>query len=487
MNRYLLIILLTSAIIFDACKKENIVPQAKIQIAFTTDSMTLDQSKTDSIKITLSVSDTIREPATVTLMIENNAEGSPGDIVSDPAYTDGNKLVLNLEPGSTSASFKVSAANSTISGKVVVFKILEVTGDIIPEQEASTLKLGIVKDLNAIPAVFVSTNKLEDFGTVDHGKSSIAKSYTIKGNNLTDDIIAVAPINFEVSIDNQDFKDSVKVDFQNANVEERTIYVRFSPNSGKNIALTGNIRNYSARATDKIIEVSGTEGANKENDLLLNEDFDYGKVGGDLTSVSSWVNYSGTTNPIQFSPEGLDFTNYEVGGESGAITFQNGSGSREDVTRNFNEISTGSVYLAQLVNLTAASFSDNGDFFLALRDAKGGYFSRVYAKKNEQGKLLFGAAKTRSGSEPVMFASTLFDFNKTYLVVIKYDLDLKSASLYVLEGSFPTVEPTPDLVTNTGSDASSLLNIVIRQSSDAIAGKLDGVRVSKTWGALKIE
>lgn len=258
----------------------------------------------------------------------------------------------------------MSAANTTINNKLIVFKLAAVTGEIIAEKESSMLKLAIVKDLNAVPSISVSVGSLEDFGIVDHGKSSTSQTYSLQGSNLIDNVIVVAPTNFEVSLDNRVFKDSVELNYQKANLESETIYVRFSPSSGKNIVLTGDIRNYSTGATDKIISVSGIESGNKENSLLLNEDFDYGNTSGDITSLSSWKNYSGTANPIEYLNEGLEFPGYENGAGSGAIAFENGSGSREDITRSFNETSTGSVYLEQLVNLSSASASENGDFFL---------------------------------------------------------------------------------------------------------------------------
>lgn len=479
MRKFIFLVMATGTFFLVACHKDNIEQPDQITTGFTTDSLTLDQAKTEAVQINIKLSDTLREKATITLALDDNSTASMDDFTSDPAFVNG-KLELTLEPGSSSAAFTVSAANSTIDNKVAIFQIASVFGGAVPATTGTLLKLAFLKDAAATPAISVSVNSLEDFGPVDHGKSSVAKSYAIKGANLTDDVWIVAPLDFEVSLDNQTFKDSVLLDHQTANTVGKDIYVHFTPISGKNIALTGNIRNYSKGATDKFISVSGVESGNTESSTLLKEDFDYGNTPGDLTSLSTWKNYSGTANPIQYLPAGLDFSGYGGSGVGGAISFHNGSGSREDITRSFNEQNTGTVYLTQMVNLSSASASASGDFFISLRDAGGGYFSRLYAKDDAKEGLLFGVAKTRSGSEPVLFSPTVYAYNKTYLVIVKYDFSKKSASLYVLSGSIASTEPTADVTSDTGGDAASLVNIVIRQSTDDIAGNLDGIRITKT-------
>jgi hypothetical protein len=218
------------------------------------------------------------------------------------------------------------------------------------------------------------------------------------------------------------------------------------------------------------------------DNLLFNENFDYGNTADDLTAVSDWERYSGELNPIQYIVDGLSFEGYGSSAIGGAVTFEGGEGSREDVQIQFDPRNSGTIYLAQIINISSAEATESGDFFLALRDPGDGFFNRLYAKDNGSGKLLLGTARTRSGGGSEVFSTTEYSYDTNYLVVLKYDFDTKLASMFVFDDSVPATEPaTPDVVADTGAEPASLEEIIIRQAATVIVGSIDGIRVGTTW------
>lgn len=326
-----------------------------------------------------------------------------------------------------------------------------------------------------------STNTLEDFGSVDNGAASASKSYTLSGSGLTADVSVTATDNFVISLDDVTFSASLAVPFASVNEGDITIFTQFKPTTGTNQALAGTITHTSTNAIDVVIAVSGTEtGGVDPVDPILVDDFDYGTVAGDLTALSDWENYSGSIEPIQYAPDGLDFTGY-AGTGGGSIKLVNGSGSREDIKKVITSQTSGTVYMAQLVNIASAS-SDKADFFTAMREGTS-FFNRLFIQDDGAGNLLLGVARTRSDGGLEVFSTTNYSYNTTYLTVIKYDFTTKEASLFVISGAIPATEPTPDAVANTGTEPASLDDVVYRQAADnkTLAATADGLRIANSW------
>ncbi len=107
----------------------------------------------------------------------------------------------------------------------------------------------------ATPAIMVSPTSLTDFGNVTVGNSSTSQNYTVSGSNLTANITVTAPTDFEVSLDNSTFLNSVTVT-QTGGTASATIYVRFTPQSAG--VKSGNVTNASTGATTQNVAVSGT-------------------------------------------------------------------------------------------------------------------------------------------------------------------------------------------------------------------------------------
>ena len=106
------------------------------------------------------------------------------------------------------------------------------------------------------PAITVSSNNLTAFSAIE-GTNSASQSYTVKGSDLTNNIIVTAPSDFQVSLDNSVFANNVTVTSAAAQTSAgQAIFVRFNkPSAGTS---SGNIAHTSAGTTTQNVSVTGT-------------------------------------------------------------------------------------------------------------------------------------------------------------------------------------------------------------------------------------
>ncbi len=228
---------------------------------------------------------------------------------------------------------------------------------------------------------------------------------------------------------------------------------------------------------------------------LFVEDFNY--AAGDVLTAHNWLQ-SGTTatNPITVTTPGLTFTNYPTtAGNACTLTT-----SGQDVYQTFTPVSSGSIYLAFLINVQSAQTglsSDKADYFITFSPSVNQtyYTARVALKANGNG-FSIGVSKSSELSAVFPFGSTVFNFNQTYLIVVKHTFNITSTtddaiSVYVLSSlSLSTTEPTTPTVgpyvclDATKTDQADLAMVTIRQGSSGSAPTLiiDGIRVATNWG-----
>ncbi|MGQ9718069.1 MAG: hypothetical protein ACUVR6_10355, partial [Anaerolineae bacterium] len=214
--------------------------------------------------------------------------------------------------------------------------------------------------------------------------------------------------------------------------------------------------------------------AQAQSAVLLEENFDYGSNPGTLVEVSSgnWVSHSGTSGPVQYTPNSLSMPKYKSSGIGGAAVIS--TSGREDVNRTFLTQTSGTIYYAALVQVIAAR--GGGDYFLHFKDASTGFAGRLHARDNS-GVLQFGVA---AGTETATYTGN-FSYNQTYLVVVRYTFGTpREAALYVLTAPVP-IEPTPLITSTSSSGPANIRAIAIRQGSGTPAAMIDGIRVATTW------
>jgi hypothetical protein len=219
--------------------------------------------------------------------------------------------------------------------------------------------------------------------------------------------------------------------------------------------------------------------------LLFEENFNYPE-NTNLTNYG-WVAHSGTGSPIQVVTPGLTFAGYPPSGIGNAVVVAGGSGSREDVNRQFSEQASGSLYSAFMMNLSDAT--ELGSYFYHLGPTTLGttFRGKIFANRDASNNVAFGLAKADNAA--VLYTPFSFSMNTTYLIVMKYQFNSGSinddvVSLWIdpdLSGS----EPTPDLSqTDTFDDAVNLGTVALRQGSDGPVLTLDGIRIGISWESL---
>lgn len=146
------------------------------------------------------------------------------------------------------------------------------------------------------------------------------------------------------------------------------------------------------------------------------------------------------------------------------------------------------IYVSMLVNIKAAP--EAGDFFFSLADRNNSTsdgFGKVHIK-NVDGKLAFGVSRKALSSDAT-WTETLYEFNQTYLLVLKYvqvggnDNDI--AAIFV-NPEIAGTEPTNPIIGLKGSDPSSKIAGMTLYQGRKLGNELqiDAIRVATSWEAL---
>lgn len=455
-----------------SCTKEELnIPQNVATVNFASGSYSIPKNSTNEVVVTLNLSLPLEADGTVVIDINGSSTALNSEYRTEPAASSG-KITLQLLEGATEASFKVISADNFEDDKTIDFAISSASGAVVPDRT----NLATTVLMKGIPEILTSVASVEDFGNVNNGAESAVKSYTVTATGITADINVVASDYYKVSLDNTTFSSNLTIDFAAANAGEVQVFVKFIPVTGDNKIINGTITHSSTGVQQKVVTLSGTESGNIIPTLFFSDDFDYGSTPGNLSMVGSnnWGVFSGSANKIPYILQGLSFGGYVGSGKGGAVTMQNGSGSREDVFRSFTEQNSGSVYTAQLVSLSAAGA---GDFFMSMREGTS-YMARLYAK-DDGGKPALGISRSSATASYVPMA---LNYNTTYLVITKYDFTTKVASLFVFDGAIPATEPAAHASSTDGTAPAVLQNTIIRQNTVApLSATIDGVRVANTW------
>ncbi len=139
--------------------------------------------------------------------------------------------------------------------------------------------------------------------------------------------------------------------------------------------------------------------------------------------------------------------------------------------------------------------SVSGDYFLALGGTAGASLTslpaRVYIRQGVTPNTVnLGVLNNSGGPATPAFLSDDFAVGVTYFVVVKYDLALNTASLF-LNPIAGGAEPTASSTNATGTSiapAAGIASIAIRQGGNATTGtgnvEIDEIRVGETWASV---
>lgn len=216
--------------------------------------------------------------------------------------------------------------------------------------------------------------------------------------------------------------------------------------------------------------------------LLLEENFNY-SVGTFLTD-NGWIPFSGTgTNKIIIENGNLEFASYPSSNIGQSVLVDSDG---EDVYLSLNStLSSGIIYFSFLIKVINATTAAAGDYIIALGSNTAGTLAgRLFLKKSGS-QFAFGLSKTTGTTT---YTNYIYNFNTTYLIVIKYIINTGATnddvSLFVFENSLPNSEPTNPTIaqpTESSNDPANISVVALRQASTTNIAQIDGIRVSDSW------
>lgn len=141
------------------------------------------------------------------------------------------------------------------------------------------------------------TGSFLNFGEINVLSSSESQTISVKGQSLTAALNVVASENFELSLDDISFSNSIAISKSSANAEAVTVYVRFSPQESAVGVIQGSLTFQSSGATNKTLSVAGV-GVSITPAITVNRmNLDFGEV---------QVNQSSDTQQLMINGDNLE-------------------------------------------------------------------------------------------------------------------------------------------------------------------------------------
>lgn len=243
--------------------------------------------------------------------------------------------------------------------------------------------------------------------------------------------------------------------------------------------------------------------------LILHESFDrsvgtLNKGTNDAmgTNTTDWWSFSGTSKYIQVVEGSLSYEDYVNPGKGNKVAY-NGSGA--DDFRQFQQITSGTVYVAAIINVDSLKQSTAGDYFLAIGDATmNQMYARLYSRsvKPEDQYVGFnlGIAKNNENSANRGWSETMYSPKTNYLVVLEYEFVdgamNDTVRLYVnptKDNKVPVAQCNQEGAqagkgANAQADASFLSTVNLRQgTATPQVMYVDEIKVATVWEDLFAE
>ena len=228
---------------------------------------------------------------------------------------------------------------------------------------------------------------------------------------------------------------------------------------------------------------------------IFQDDFSTYNTGVDLHGQGTWTHNSslpgGLGAAIGAIPNNADvlaaplsYLNYGASANAVAI-----SADSDGVGTSFTAVTNGDIYVAFVLNLSAAQANNNSDFFRVMSGANLNTTFRLYAINS--GFSYFLAASKGVNGNAIVNSALSYNYNEDHLVVVKYS-QLPGAnddvvSLYVDPVFINGVPSTPSAITNTGADQSGNIDRLafrMNWTNGMPTGKAGLVSVANTWEGL---
>lgn len=218
--------------------------------------------------------------------------------------------------------------------------------------------------------------------------------------------------------------------------------------------------------------------------VLFTENFDYPV--GSLLTANGWTAHSGAgTNAQTVVVPGLTYTGYELSGIGNSSRFFT---TGEDVNKNYDSVTSGSVYSFLMARFDTVTTTKDYFFHLGPKTLGTTFRGRLFARADASGALSFGVSKGSTVDTIINWTPYSYSTNVTHLFAMKYTFvdgtNNDIVSLFVnpvLNG----VEPTADVihVDAAQTDATDIGSVAIRQGSSSarLYGGIDGIQIRTNW------
>ena len=231
--------------------------------------------------------------------------------------------------------------------------------------------------------------------------------------------------------------------------------------------------------------------------VLFLEEFNY-TAGTALGSVEGWTTAGDITVGEGRIVNDLTLSYTDAAGEyilSGGKSLKHNYASNKTGDANgeqyvsyndFAKVESGAVYLTYMFKADGAQTQSNGEL-LGLTSGSSNPTARPWTGKiasDDTGNTFRFGLTMRSGTaKDVVWGETAYSIEDVILLVLKYDLGNKAASLFINPTLGTTVEPTADLVDDNDAEPRTYINNVMFRNQGASKSNyyVGGVRVSTTW------
>lgn len=243
--------------------------------------------------------------------------------------------------------------------------------------------------------------------------------------------------------------------------------------------------------------------------VLINENFEY--AAGALVGNGRWFQYStGSTEPITVGGTALTYAGYQDEAKGLAAVMAPGEGSTAQKARiafdSFDDrILSGSAYMSFLLNVTSAK---DAVYIVTFYSASATNFDKDKTGGSDIGRMFiqaganntFNLGVNKNSSSNTVFVkngsdNAEFEYGKTYLVVMKYEIvdETKNdiVSLWVnpqISGTEPAAQAVAPIAQADISATNGVNGVLLRQAGTATkvgpAYTVDALRLATSWAEL---
>jgi hypothetical protein len=394
----------------------------------------------------------------------NESAGPLSLIVGDDQVPAGNLVIIGTSDNQTllpDANIVIngSGSNRTVTvipapGAVGIAHVTLSVADDVGQKATTTFNFTVLGQNNA-PFIsdFVSRTNLS-------GQPTPAISFQVADKETAPDLLVVAGYS-----DNQALVPNANIVFSGSG-SNRTVVV--TPLSGQ----VGSVR-ITITVADDVFVVSNSFTLTVEQDLLLNEGFNYPNGSAVTNSAFVWRTHSGTTGETQIANGRMLIKQAPATEDINTVISTNG----------FTASSGATLYAAFTVNFSVAT--TNNGYFAHFKDGASNFRARLYVTTNTAAAGAFRLAIMNNAGTYSSTTAGVFPLDLVtgadYRVLIRYVCGTGVSTLWVNPASESSASATP---TDAPSTTVTLSTFAFRQTTSIGEMAIDDLRVGRTFASV---